>query len=232
MLRRGVIVGNRPVDNPAPSNFPFSIPPGQNLSQDIGFAPLTAIVNNFSPYWIFVRDGGTYVPPWTTGAIIPLYHAQGAYITWESPFGGQVVGVVSGYQANLIFTNEKLSASGGTPVTPQVAYLQAWTAGVSIIGTDDIALIVPTAGFKAQVKRIDFVQRNTGPTPLWAQVWDDGIGTIGLLGSPGAGYSDHQDFPDSGWVSQAADGSVHVHVTSGVAGSIYELSGIYIEIPA
>jgi hypothetical protein len=98
----------------------FTINPGNELTQSLGFTPIAVVVDNFTPYWLFLQDAGRYVPPFTTGAILPVSHVTQAYVSWKStPFGNQLVAgaTVGNYTATTVWTDEKgLGYSGGTAV--------------------------------------------------------------------------------------------------------------------
>src|ERR1035437_8138296 len=92
------------------SSFPFNIPAGLEVNQSLSFAPLAAICNNYTPYYIYFPDGLSFCPPWTSGAIIPLAHATQARAGWkQTPFGDQVVGtppVGVIYTATISFSDD------------------------------------------------------------------------------------------------------------------------------
>lgn len=107
------------VDRSKISSFPFNVPPGQNISQVLQFAPTAVIVSNFSPYYIYFPDGLTFCPPWTSGAVLPLSHAVGARANWDSsPFGSQTIATPPAgvtYSAQMQFTNDpNLLPAGGS----------------------------------------------------------------------------------------------------------------------
>ncbi len=118
------------------SSFTLNIPAGLEVNQFLSFAPLAAIVSNFTPYYIYFPDGLSFVPPWTNGAIISLSHATQARASWlSSPFGAQTLTTVVGitYTATISFTDDpNLSPSGGTQITPPAtipgSYLRGATA--------------------------------------------------------------------------------------------------------
>jgi hypothetical protein len=109
------------------SYFPFQVPAGQDIEQNIGFNPTAVVVSNYSPFYIYFPDGLNFCPPMTSGAVIPLAHATQARATWtQSPFGSQTVYAAPAnlqYTASLSFTDDPtLAPNGGTsinlPATP------------------------------------------------------------------------------------------------------------------
>jgi hypothetical protein len=128
------------------SSYPITIPAGLEVNQNIGFNPLAVIVSNYTPYYIYFPDGISFCPPWTSGAIIPISHAQQARASWkQTPFGDQVVGTAPvgvTYTATLTFSDDDtLGISGGTqianpfnPAKTLTGFLSAG-AGVYTVGT-------------------------------------------------------------------------------------------------
>ena len=120
-----------------PSSFPFNVLPGIEINQNIGFNPTGCVVANYSPYYIYLPDGLSFVPPWTSGAIVPLAHATQARATWLStPFGAQSVTdppAGATYSAQFTFTDDpNLSYAGGTAISNPFSSLKcaraSWTS--------------------------------------------------------------------------------------------------------
>src|ERR1035437_7031630 len=101
------------------SSFSLSIPAGLEVNQALSFTPLAAIVSNFTPFYIYFPDGLNFVPPWFSGAVVPLSHATQGRASWlSSPFGPQTIATPNIFTAFLSFTdNPNLGQSGGTTVT-------------------------------------------------------------------------------------------------------------------
>jgi hypothetical protein len=98
----------------------FDISAGDNLAQAAPFTPLAVMVDNYSPYYLLLPDAGTYVPPWTTGAILPLIHASICQATWANPASTAIATIpyvaAAGF-AHLRFLDTALPSSAGTPLS-------------------------------------------------------------------------------------------------------------------
>src|ERR1035437_3563130 len=101
------------------SSFSLSIPAGLEVNQFLSFAPLAAIVSNFTPFYMYFPDGLSFVPPWTNGAVVGLSHATQARASWlSSPFGPQTLYTTAG-TATITFTDDpNMIAAGGPQITP------------------------------------------------------------------------------------------------------------------
>jgi hypothetical protein len=105
-----------------PSSFPVLV------SQLVGFAkPLLSVgIDNYTPYWIYLRDADSYIPPYWVGAIRSLVHtSQYAYAEVKDPFGAPAVPniVDPAYFAHFVWTDTAEgyasgSAIGGVANTP------------------------------------------------------------------------------------------------------------------
>ena len=108
----------------------FDIPVGTNLSQTASFVPLSVMVDNYSPYYLLIPDAGSYVPPWTIGAIFPLIHASVCKAEWANPQSTAIATVTyeaSAGFAHLRFLDTALPPSSGTPLAQS-----ALTGGLSV----------------------------------------------------------------------------------------------------
>lgn len=154
------------------SGYTYSIVAGQEINAPLQFAPVAVIVNNYTPYYIYLPDGLTFCPPFTAGVVIPLAHATQARATWsQSPFGTQNVVTIPGvtYTANLTYTEDpNQSLSGGTPVTPPLDTRS--TVYTAIPGNTLTTGVLPFTAFGARVDNY---------TGTWYQ-----IGTTGILVPP------------------------------------------------
>lgn len=104
------------------SSSAYNIPAGLELNVNIGFAPRAAIVNNYTPFYIYFPDGLSFCPPWTSGAIVPLGHATQARASWLSnPFGAQTLYTIAGivYTATITFTDNPDTGIGAGTVIPE-----------------------------------------------------------------------------------------------------------------
>lgn len=58
------------------------------VSQNVGFQAKAVAVDNYSAYYIYLKDADSYIPPFWGGAVRVLYHTTDfAYAELSSPFG-------------------------------------------------------------------------------------------------------------------------------------------------
>ena len=150
------------------SSFSLSIPAGLEVNQFLSFAPLAAIVSNFTPFYIYFPDGLNFVPPWTSGAIITLSHATQARASWlSSPFGAQSLYTVAGvtYTATITYTDDpNLTIAGGTVVSPP-----ADNRSLVFTAAPGATITTGTIAFSAYGCRVD------NYTGTWYQIGSTGI---------------------------------------------------------
>jgi hypothetical protein len=99
-----------------PAKFPLLV------SQPVGFAkPLAAVsIDNYTPYWIYLRDSDSYVPPYWTGAVRPLVHtSQYAYAEVKNPFtGDQSPNLIdASYFMHFVWTDVPQGFQGGSSIS-------------------------------------------------------------------------------------------------------------------
>lgn len=153
----------------------YDIQPGQDLNDNAGFVPLSVLVDNYSPYWLLLPDAGRWVPPYTSGIVLPLIHATTNRAQWINPplsgLSTPSYVATAGY-AHLTYVALELAYSAGAPV-PLTALSQQQSFSVAEGGT-----ISKTLPFLAQGVRID----NPGGTcytivgtsliiPPWTTAW-------------------------------------------------------------
>ena len=158
----------------AGSQAVFDLQPGTDVSQVLQFQPISVIVDNYSPYWIYLPDAGRYVPPYTTGGAYPLKYAQGAKIQWTAPnISGiaQLPFIATAGLAHFNFTDDELVYSPATAIPNQV-FLQSQAYTINEGQTLD--LTATPLDFLAMGVRIDnpggttYALGNTGITaPQW-----------------------------------------------------------------
>lgn len=187
-----------------PSTFPFSVPAGLDINQNIGFAPTACVVANYSPYYIYLPDGLSFVPPWTSGAIVPLAHATQARATWSnSPFGAQTIAATASgitYSAQFTYTDDpNLSYSGGSivgnPYATTYSKTGEWTGVAAGLYADPIAVLFPKV---LALSAINTVSGSEGRLRV-AIANNDGSGTQGIhtLFFSDSGNSIVIPFPDN-----------------------------------
>ncbi len=154
----------------------YDISPGTDLADNAGFVPLSVLIDNYSPYWLLLPDAGRYVPPYTSGTVLPLIHADSNRAKWSNPpLSG--LSLPSGYIdtagfAHLTYVAEQLAYVSGSAV-PNSVLSQQQSFSVAEGGT-----ISETLPFLASGVRID----NPGGTaytivgtnlviPPWTTAW-------------------------------------------------------------
>ena len=154
------------------SSSTYHIPAGLELNVNIGFAPRAAIINNYTPFYIYFPDGPSFCPPWTSGAIIPLGHATQARASWlNNPFGHQALYTTTDiiYTATITFTDNPNAGIGGGTVIPE-PYDTRSSVFFAMPGN---TITTGTLAFSAYGCRID------NYTGTWYE-----IGTTGILVPP------------------------------------------------
>jgi hypothetical protein len=65
---------------------------GAIFTQDVGFQARAVGIDNYTPYYLYLKDADAYIAPFWVGAIRALTHTTDwAYVTVSSPFGPQGV---------------------------------------------------------------------------------------------------------------------------------------------
>lgn len=121
---------------PAPTDL--SIPP---ISENIGFNPKSVVVDNFTPYWLYIPSTNGYIAPWTTDVVRGFLHAtEYPTIIWQSPFETSQPLSADAKFVTFFFTDVSLPASGGilaygkaqlTTTIPSIDYLASNQASVN-----------------------------------------------------------------------------------------------------
>lgn len=153
----------------------YDVAPGTDINDNAGFVPLSVLVDNYSPYWLLLPDAGRYVPPYTSGVVLPLIHADVNRAQWSNPpisgLSNQTYVGTAGF-AHLTYVDAALAYSAGAAV-PYTALSQQ-----QAFSANEGDPIVETLPFLAQGVRID----NPGGTcytivgtsliiPPWTTAW-------------------------------------------------------------
>jgi hypothetical protein len=78
---------------------------GAYFTQDVGFQARAVGIDNYTPYYLYLKDADSYIAPFWTGAIRVLTHTTDyAYVQVASPFGPQAPVGVS-YLVHLVWTD-------------------------------------------------------------------------------------------------------------------------------
>lgn len=79
---------------------------GVSFSQQVGFQAKAVGIDNYTPYYIYLKDADSWIAPYWAGAIRVLIHTTDwAYVSVSSPFGAQ--GVPAGVSSfiHLVWTD-------------------------------------------------------------------------------------------------------------------------------
>src|ERR1035437_5138090 len=81
---------------------------GAIFTQDVGFQAHAVLIDNYTPYYLYLKDADSYIAPFWVGAIRVLSHTTDyAYVTVASPFGPQGVPSGTSYMIHLIWVDSK-----------------------------------------------------------------------------------------------------------------------------
>ncbi len=106
---------------------------GALFSQDIGFKASAVGVDNYTPYYLYFKDSGSYIAPYWIGAIRSLIHTTDyAYCSVASPFGAQGIPIGVSSFINLVWTDsDQVQQTPGTYIGGTGSPVPAMT----VIGT-------------------------------------------------------------------------------------------------
>lgn len=108
------------------SEYTVNVAPGTEVNVNVGFSPLCVVVSNYTPFYIYFPDAADFCPPWVTGAILSLSHANAARASWQvSPFytDAQVLTPAPTglkFAAALSYYDEAFPIQGGTVIPSPV----------------------------------------------------------------------------------------------------------------
>ena len=85
------------------------------ISENIGFQAQSIVVDNFTPYWLYIPSSLGYIPPWTTDVVRGLIHATDfVKVEWRSPLSDTQVLQSTAKFVSFLFTDAIIPASSGT----------------------------------------------------------------------------------------------------------------------
>lgn len=85
------------------------------ISENIGFQAQSIVVDNFTPYWLYIPSSLGYIPPWTTDVVRGLIHATDfVKVEWRSPFGDTQVVQSTAKFVSFLFTDAIIPSAPGT----------------------------------------------------------------------------------------------------------------------
>ena len=85
------------------------------ISENIGFQAQSVVVDNFTPYWLYIPSSLGYIPPWTTDVVRGLIHATDfVKVEWRSPFGDTQVIQSTAKFVSFLFTDAIIPSASGT----------------------------------------------------------------------------------------------------------------------
>ena len=85
------------------------------LATGIGFPPKSLIVDNYTPYWLFIPQCNSYVGPWVVGAVKPLLHmTDQVTVIYQSPFTSSQTPTDIGFFTEFGWTEAVLAPAPGS----------------------------------------------------------------------------------------------------------------------
>ena len=89
---------------------------GAIFTKDVGFQAHAVEIDNYTPYYLYLKDADAYIAPFWVGAIRVLSHTTDyAYVEVASPFGPQGIPIGTSYMIHLIWVDSKeVQSSPGT----------------------------------------------------------------------------------------------------------------------
>lgn len=101
---------------PTPTGVPVTgLPISVAVDKNIGFQSHSVIVDNYTTWWLWLKDPDVYIPPYWVGVIRNLEHQTDyAYAQWQSPFANpQPANGLQSFFAHFTWTSEVLTPAGG-----------------------------------------------------------------------------------------------------------------------
>lgn len=139
--------------------------PYTEYRKNIGFQAHTVVIDNYTPVWIYVPDANQYVPPYTAGFQVPLFHTTDyGYVTWVAPPGVPNPTPVGDTKAHITWVAVNLGYSAGYSVTPQ-------SVSPTKLSGQTVVTPLPAPNFQVLVA-------SPGPTK---SIVVTGIGVAGIL---------------------------------------------------
>jgi hypothetical protein len=115
----------------------FLVGAGQSIATGLQFRAYSARINNPGGQWIRIVSTGDWIPPFTTGAIIPLPGTTVAAIDTMPPTGQANAG--TGSPASIVFSDQKAVYVPGSSLGTVSSRLQqtaiTWTAIIAAPAT-------------------------------------------------------------------------------------------------
>ena len=207
----------------------FDIAPGQDLiGVQLGFSPLSIVVDNLSTNWLYFRDAERFVAPYMAGVTIPLMHAMGAYAEWKNPAGSGVttpIYAASGF-AHILYTDQVLTYNPGSPVGLNQPIIKVISASNLAAGSQVITdtLVVGQVGRTFNLLGFDLAWVLAGtafPTTqyVYCQIEDTGFQVYGMMSITDKQPSDHLSFQTPLQTTQGATLNAVLTVVGGVLNS-------------
>lgn len=214
------------------SAWSFDIGNGVDLvGENIGFNPQSVIVDNYSNHWLFLQDAGRYIGPYTTGAILPLFHANAANAKWQTPAGVTQTPQTLGGGAHLTFTDAVLAYIPGAPSVPKQVVLGVNTIINIPAGASTIAAVLgaPLGNIAYNIMAWDLNWGGSSVNPIfpttmniWAYIQQSGVGgsTYGGTTLSSANPSNTIDFGGGLTLDIGKGLNINGYVIGGVAGTL------------
>lgn len=117
----------------------FDLTPGENLvNYNLHFTPLSAVIDNMTPYWVRLPDAGRYIAPYSTGGSVPLINAMGGTVLWEAPAIAGIATIpfiTNSGVLHITFVDEVLSYTPPSAI-PDIAFNNSdsftWAVGTTL----------------------------------------------------------------------------------------------------
>lgn len=123
------------------------VPSGIAVSKNIGFQAHSVIIDNFTTYWLYLKDADVYVPPYWIGVIRNLLHATDyAIAEWKSPFTTtQTPAGIESFFAHFVWVSDVLPPAGGSLLDGFTFNDSGVLIGSSFVNLPDTSVLaVPT----------------------------------------------------------------------------------------
>lgn len=184
-----------------------SVIDGAIFTQDVGFQGHAVGIDNYTPYYLYLKDADAYIAPYWVGVIRVLSHATDyAYVKVASPFGAQAP-VGPSYFIHLTWTDSReIQQTPGNSIAGSIGSPPVVVTGTELIQYDSNVITVGLTRIAIPIqyttdRRAVLLQSSKYNDPA-ATIYiggpnvtaDDGA-KGGIQLSPGMSYPMDLDFP-------------------------------------
>jgi hypothetical protein len=150
-------------DVQSPASVPVAgLPRTIATQKNIGFQAQSVFIDNYTTWWLYLKDADIYIPPYWIGVVRNLHHATDwAYAEWRSPFLDlQQPAGISSFFAHFVWTNEILIPAGGNLLQGFSFSTGGVITGQSFVNLPDTSVIqVPIVAPAVALPAIPLVRR-------------------------------------------------------------------------